>query len=51
MRILVVEDDPRISRKLETVLDQAGYAVDPASDGEEAWLRETPRTTTWQSST
>jgi two-component system, OmpR family, response regulator len=39
MRILLVEDDPRISRKVEAVLTQAGYAVDHVVDGEEAWFR------------
>ena len=39
MRILLAEDDPRIARKVKAVLEQAGYAVDPVSDGEEAWFR------------
>jgi two-component system, OmpR family, response regulator len=39
MRILLVEDDPRIGRKVRTVLDGAGYAVDRVFDGEEAWFR------------
>jgi two-component system, OmpR family, response regulator len=39
MRILLVEDDPRIGRKVRTVLDEAGYAVDRVFDGEEAWFR------------
>jgi two-component system, OmpR family, response regulator len=38
MRILVVEDDPRIARQVASVLEGAGYAVDRASDGEEAWF-------------
>jgi DNA-binding response OmpR family regulator len=39
MRLLLVEDDPRIARKIRTVLDEAGYAVDAVADGEEAWFR------------
>jgi two-component system OmpR family response regulator len=35
MRILVVEDDPDLSRQLKTALTGAGYAVDVAPDGEE----------------
>jgi DNA-binding response OmpR family regulator len=38
MRILLVEDDPRIIRKVKAVLEDAGYAVDVASDGETAWF-------------
>lgn len=39
MRVLVVEDDPRIARRLEAVLQEAGYAVDAVDNGEEAWFR------------
>lgn len=39
MRVLVVEDDPRISRRLAAVLEEAGYAVDAVDNGEEAWFR------------
>ena len=39
MRILLVEDDARIARKVSAVLEQAGYAVDHVADGEEAWFR------------
>lgn len=39
MRILLVEDDPRIARKVEAVLGEASYAVDHVADGEEAWFR------------
>ena len=35
MRILIVEDDPDLSRQLSTALKDAGYAVDVANDGEE----------------
>jgi two-component system OmpR family response regulator len=36
MRILIVEDDPDLSRQLKGALGDAGYAVDHAPDGEEA---------------
>jgi two-component system OmpR family response regulator len=36
MRILLVEDDPDLSRQLRQALGDAGYAVDSAPDGEEA---------------
>ena len=39
MRILLVEDDSRIARKVQASLEAAGYAVDPVGDGEEAWFR------------
>jgi DNA-binding response OmpR family regulator len=39
MRILLVEDDALIARKVKIVLEEAGYAVDPVGDGEEAWFR------------
>ena len=35
MRILLVEDDPDLTRQLKQALGDAGYAVDYASDGEE----------------
>lgn len=42
MRILLVEDDPDLSRQLKAALSDAGYAVDYAPDGEEAqFLGET----------
>ncbi|MDP3702114.1 MAG: response regulator transcription factor [Hylemonella sp.] len=42
MRILLVEDDPDLSRQLKSALGDAGYAVDHAPDGEEAqFLGET----------
>ena len=42
MRILLVEDDPDLSRQLKLALSDAGYAVDHAADGEEAaFLGET----------
>ena len=35
MRILIVEDDPDLSRQLAEALKDSGYAVDAAADGEE----------------
>lgn len=35
MRLLVVEDDKDLNRQISTALEQAGYAVDRAFDGEE----------------
>lgn len=35
MRMLVVEDDPDLNRQLVGALEDAGYAVDAAFDGEE----------------
>jgi len=41
MRILVVEDSPRLQRTLGAALRKSGYAVDLAGDGEEGqWLAE-----------
>ncbi len=39
MRILFVEDDPRIIRDVSDTLTNAGYIVDQESDGEEAWFK------------
>ena len=36
MRILVVEDEPAVSRQLAQAIGEAGYAVDRAADGEQA---------------
>jgi two-component system, OmpR family, response regulator len=36
VRVLVVEDEARLSRQLATALGHAGYAVDCATDGERA---------------
>jgi len=39
MRLLLVEDSPRLQRSLTTALKKAGYAVDVAGDGEAGlWL-------------
>lgn len=35
MRILLVEDEPRIAAAVAEALRAAGYAVDRAADGEE----------------
>ncbi len=35
MRILLVEDDPNLSRQIKTALEDADYVVDHAADGEE----------------
>jgi two-component system OmpR family response regulator len=35
MRVLVVEDDPELSRQLTKALTDTGYAVDHAADGQE----------------
>ncbi|MEO6237273.1 MAG: response regulator transcription factor [Vicinamibacterales bacterium] len=44
MRVLVVEDEARLSRQLAAALGQAGYAVDCAADGERAdFLGQTER--------
>lgn len=39
MRVLVVEDDPRLAADLARALNAAGYVVDRAADGETAWFR------------
>ena len=39
MRALVVEDDPRIQRDLAAALGAAGFRVESAIDGEDAWFR------------
>jgi two-component system OmpR family response regulator len=44
MRVLVVEDEARLSKQLSTALGQAGYAVDCATDGARAdFLGQTER--------
>jgi two-component system OmpR family response regulator len=35
MRVLVIEDEPNLQRQLKSALEQAGYAVDTAGDGED----------------
>ncbi|HKW02798.1 MAG TPA: response regulator transcription factor [Vicinamibacterales bacterium] len=44
MKILVVEDEERLSHELQRALAEAGYAVDAAADGERAeFLGQTER--------
>lgn len=41
MRVLVVEDSPRLQRNIALALRRSGYAVDTGGDGEEGlWLAE-----------
>tara|TARA_R110002124_G_scaffold104531_2_gene254704 strand:+ start:5415 stop:6077 length:663 start_codon:yes stop_codon:yes gene_type:complete len=35
MRVLVVEDEPDLNRQLKQALEEAGYVVDAAADGED----------------
>ncbi len=37
MRILVVEDEPRLAAQLRQTLKDAGYAVDAAANGRDTW--------------
>lgn len=39
MKLLLVEDDPRLQRNLATALREEGYAVDVAGDGEEGLFK------------
>lgn len=39
MRILVVEDEPRIAADIRRGLEAANYAVDTVADGKEAWFK------------
>jgi DNA-binding response OmpR family regulator len=39
MRVLVVEDEPRIAADIRSGLEEANYAVDVARDGEDAWFK------------
>lgn len=39
MRILVVEDDPRIAADISIALNSAGFVADVTGDGEDAWFR------------
>ncbi|MEX1662730.1 response regulator transcription factor [Thioclava sp. 15-R06ZXC-3] len=38
MRVLAVEDDPRIAADLKTALEAAGYRVETCADGLDAWF-------------
>ncbi len=39
MRVLAVEDNPRIAKDLQSALTAAGFLVESCADGEEAWFR------------
>jgi two-component system OmpR family response regulator len=39
MRLLVIEDEPRLLRSLAKALREAGYAVDTAADGEDGHFK------------
>ena len=39
MRILLVEDEPRIAADVATTLAADGYVVEISTDGEQAWFR------------
>ena len=39
MRILLVEDDERVAEGVSAALNAAGFVVDLACDGEDAWFR------------
>jgi two-component system OmpR family response regulator len=39
MKVLVVDDEPRIAGEIATALAAAGIAVDVVRDGEEAWFK------------
>jgi DNA-binding response OmpR family regulator len=39
MRILLVEDEPRIAANVTATLEAAGYLVETVRDGDEAWFR------------
>lgn len=39
MRVLIVEDEPRICADISRTLSSTGYSCDWATDGEDAWFR------------
>lgn len=39
MRILIVEDEPRIAADLKSALETANYAIDLVADGDDAWFK------------
>jgi DNA-binding response OmpR family regulator len=39
LRILIVEDEPRIAADIRSGLERANYAVEVARDGEDAWFK------------
>jgi DNA-binding response OmpR family regulator len=38
MRVLVVEDDPRIASDVSRTLESSGYVVETSANGEDAWF-------------
>jgi two-component system, OmpR family, response regulator len=44
MRVLIVEDEPRIAADVAAALTAAGYVTEVATDGEDAWFRGDTRT-------
>ncbi|HVZ14889.1 MAG TPA: response regulator transcription factor [Bauldia sp.] len=38
MRVLLVEDEPRVAADIAAALQRSGYAVDRVDDGERAWF-------------
>ena len=38
MRILIVEDEPKLAEDLVAAMDRAGFVVEHAADGEDAWF-------------
>ena len=42
MRVLIVEDERKIATDLQLALTEAGYVMDLAFDGEEAWYLGVP---------
>ena len=37
MRVLIVEDEPTLRAQLRSALQEAGYVIDEAADGQQAW--------------
>jgi two-component system OmpR family response regulator len=44
MRLLIIEDDPRLLKVLEKALKEAGYAIDTAADGTEGLYKSLNQT-------
>jgi DNA-binding response OmpR family regulator len=51
VRVLIVEDEPKMAALLQRGLTEAGFAADAVHDGEEALWRAGPWRTTPSSST
>ena len=43
MRVLVIEDDPRIARDITRALEASGYVVESVSDGRKLGSAATPK--------